>query len=203
MDGTLAAQKLLSCVYRTGQMFGTKHVIDVLLGVPTPQTDKHGHATLSTWGIGAEHDRKIWESFMRQLVAANLLHVDMEEYSSVKITPDGSRFLKEKAAINLRLPDKGRMVTRGSANENPVNVLETPEDRALFDRLKATRLQIARDHNLPPYVIFHDKTLLAMAMQRPVYLDAMAEIPGVGRSKLEKYGEIFLKIIQDGGRTAT
>lgn len=203
MDGTLAAQKLLSCVYRTGQMFGTKHVIDVLLGVPTAQTDKHGHAALSTWGIGAEHDRKAWESFMRQLVAANLLHVDMEEYSSVKITPDGSRFLKEKAAINLRLPDKGRMVARSSANENPVNVLETAEDRALFDRLKATRLQIARDHNLPPYVIFHDKTLLAMAMQRPVYLDAMAEIPGVGRSKLEKYGEIFLKVIQDGGRTAT
>ena len=198
-DGTLAAQKILSCVYRTGQMFGTKHVIDVLLGVPTAQTDKHNHAFLSTWAIGADHDRKVWESFMRQLVAANLLHVDMEEYSSVKITPDGSRFLKEKATLQLRLPRKTEpRRERGSANENPVNILETPEDKALFDRLKATRLQLAREHNLPPYVIFHDKTLLAMATQRPVYLDAMAGIPGVGRSKLDKYGEIFLNVIRAG-----
>lgn len=196
-DGTLAAQKLLSCVYRTGQMFGTKHVLDVLLGVPTPQTDKHGHANLSVWGIGSDHDRKVWESFLRQLVAANLLHVDMEEFSSLKITQAGSQFLKDKtSALKLCLPRIQEKTRRDG--ENPSNILETQEDRELFDRLKALRLSIAKEQNLPPYVIFHDKTLLAMATRRPLYLDSMAEIPGVGASKLEKYGAAFLAVIKAG-----
>jgi ATP-dependent DNA helicase RecQ len=201
IDGTLEAQKILSCVYRTGQMFGTKHVVDVLLGVPTPQTDKHHHETLSTWGIGGDHDRKIWDSFMRQLVAANLLHVDLENYGSLKITPEGSRFLKEKSSISLRLPrlkERRRSRDRGLSGESPVNILETEEEKDLFARLKALRLSIAKESNLPPYVIFHDKTLLALAARRPLSLDSLAEIPGVGRSKLEKYGPAFLNVIRGG-----
>lgn len=198
LDGTVAAQKIISCVYRTGQMFGTKHVIDVLLGFQTEQTDKHNHAALTTWGIGSDHERKTWESFMRQLVAANLLHVDLEQYGSLQITPEGAEFLKEKKSISLRLPPaRAGKSDRRSANENPAQILTSQADRDLFDQLKALRLTMAKAANLPPYVIFHDKTLLAMAARRPIYLDSLAQIPGVGASKLEKYGLVFLKAIQD------
>lgn len=199
-DGTLAAQKIISCVYRTGQMFGTKHVIDVLMGVQTEQTSKHNHTALSTWAIGSEHDRKTWESFMRQLVAANLLTVDMEHYSAIRITPEGSEFLKTKATLNFRLPPpRAGRSARSSDEDSPSSILETPEDKALFDQLKALRLSIAKEHNLPPYVIFHDKTLLAMASRRPLYLDSLAQIPGVGASKLDKYGSRFLAVIKAAG----
>jgi ATP-dependent DNA helicase RecQ len=196
IDGMLAAQKLISCVYRTGQMFGTKHVIDVLLGVQTEQTTKHGHTNLSTWGIGSDHERKTWESFMRQLVSANLLYVDMNEYSSVKITENGAKFLKEKTSLQLRLPPPraGRSRTQNeSASET---IIASPADRALFDQLRALRLTLAQESNLPPYVIFHDKTLLEMAVRRPLSLNSLAEMPGVGRSKLEKYGQLFLNVIK-------
>ena len=196
IDGTLAAQKLISCVYRTGQMFGTKHVIDVLLGVPTEQTGKHGHANLSTWGIGSDHERKTWESFMRQIVAANLLYVDMNEYSSLKITDDGADFLKEKKPLQLRLPPPRAGSNRARSDSSSDTILASAEDRALFDQLRALRLTLAKESNLPPYVIFHDKTLLEMAVRRPLSLNSMGAMPGVGRSKLEKYGQVFLNIIK-------
>ncbi len=196
IDGTIAAQKVMSCIYRTGQIFGTKHIIDVILGVPTPQTEKHNHASLSTWSIGTEYDRKTWQSFIRQLVAADLLHVDMEEYSALTITQDGAKFLKEKGMVSLCLPRATlSRSSRSIESENPANILETDADRDLFGRLKALRLQLAKELNLPPYVIFHDKTLLSMASRRPLSLDSMAQIPGVGTSKLDKYGVAFLNVI--------
>ncbi len=202
IDGTVPAQKILSTVYRTNQLFGAKHILDVLLGVTTPQTEKHRHASLSTWGIGADHDRKNWESFIRQMVAANLLAVDLEGHGGLFITPEGSAFLKEKATISFRLPRAKDPIrearTAAKAKMSPADTLDNDADRRLFDQLKALRLAIARDHNLPPYVIFHDKTLLAMAARRPLSLDAFAQIPGVGQSKLDKYGPAFLAAIEAG-----
>jgi ATP-dependent DNA helicase RecQ len=199
IDGILPAQKILSAIYRTGQLFGAKHIVDVLLGIPTPQTEKHRHKTLTVWGIGAEHDRKAWDSFVRQMVASNLLAVDSEGHGGLHITEDGAAFLKQKSPLSLRLPParsaRGERQERAKAT---AETLDNAADRALFDKLKTLRLMLARDHNLPPYVIFHDKTLLAMAARRPLYLDALSQIPGVGQSKLDKYGDMFLSVIQGG-----
>lgn len=198
VDGQVPAQKILSTIYRTGQIFGAKHIIDVLLGQPTPMTDKHNHRDLTVWGIGAGYSRKVWESFVRQLVAANLVAVDFESHGSLYLTQDGADFLKMRATVQLRLPrDHAAFTGRGERRASPADMLDNDDDRRLFDRLKALRLTLARDHNLPPYVIFHDKTLLAMAARRPVYLDALGRIPGVGQSKLEKYGPAFLAAINE------
>jgi ATP-dependent DNA helicase RecQ len=195
IDGTIAAQKILSCIHRTGHIFGGKHIVDVLTGTLSAQVEKHGHAHVSTWAIGTDHDRKAWESFIRQMVAANLVFVDLEGHGSLKITPDGADFLKEKRAIEFRLPRAGR-TRRDEKNAQATDLPAlSPADQDLFNALKALRLNIAREQNLPPYIIFHDKTLMAMAARRPLYRDSLSQIPGVGQSKLEKYGDSFLEII--------
>lgn len=197
IDGTIAAQKILSCIHRTGHIFGGKHIVDVLTATPTPQTEKHRHDQVSTWGIGSDHDRKSWESFIRQMVAANLVFVDLEGHGGLKITNDGAQFLKDKGTLQLRLPrKKEKLRDRASSGASPAESLDRAEDKALFDALKALRLSIAKESNLPPYVIFHDKTLIAMALRRPLYKDSLAQIPGVGQSKLQKYGDAFLNVIQ-------
>lgn len=197
IDGTIAAQKIISCIHRTGHIFGGKHIIDVLTGTPTPQTDKHRHDQVSTWGIGTDHDRRAWESFIRQMVAANFLRVDLEGHGGLKIADEGASFIKERGKINLRLPRKTTTSSGSSGRRSTTaeKILLNPEDQGLFDSLKALRLRLAKEQNLPPYVIFHDKTLIAMATQRPLYRDSLAEIPGVGQSKLDKYGAIFLEAI--------
>jgi ATP-dependent DNA helicase RecQ len=200
IDGTIPAQKILSTVYRTHQLFGVKHIIDVLTGTPTPQTDKHRHESLSTWAIGVDTPRKHWESFIRQLVAAGHLAVDVAGHGGLYITPEGADFLKNKNALSFRLPlatKSGRAARTATPSTAAAEVLDNDEDRRLYEGLKALRLSIARDHGLPPYVIFHDKTLLAMAARRPLSLDSMAQIPGVGQSKLDRYGAVFLAMIGD------
>ncbi len=200
IDGTVAAQKIISTIYRTGQLFGGKHIVDVLLGKETPQTEKHRHKGLSVWGVGSEHDGKVWESFIRQLVAANLLGVDSEGHGGLYITPEGAEFLKEKRAIALSMPRaRPARAERTVRAASVAATLGNAEDRRLFDMLKSLRMMLARDHNLPPYVIFHDKTLLSMAARRPLTLDALAQVPGVGQSKLDKYGDMFLSVIQGAG----
>ncbi len=199
IEGSIAAQKILSCIFRTGQVFGGKHVVDVLMGQKTLQVEKHRHDQLSTFGIGTGHDRKAWDSFIRQLVAANLVFVDMEAHGGLKITTDGAKFLKDRGDFQLRLPRAGketRTHRTGSGGDGTGIILESSADKELFEKLKALRLQLAREKNLPPYVIFHDKTLLEMAVRRPLYRDSMAQIPGVGQSKLEKYAPAFLAVIQ-------
>lgn len=199
IDGTLASQKIISCVYRTGQVFGAKHIVDVLTGVETPMTEKHNHTTISTWAIGKEHDRKTWDSFIRQLAVSNYLAVDHESYGGLHITEDGAKFLKEKPPIQLRLPPK--KLNRGErmnkvSGFSPDDTLETEGDKILFESLKVLRMSIARDHKVPPYVIFHDKTLLDMVRRRPLTRDAFAQVPGVGQSKLDKYASGFLAVIK-------
>ncbi|MGZ9096815.1 MAG: DNA helicase RecQ [Micavibrio sp.] len=197
IEGSIPAQKILSCIFRTGQLFGGKHIVDVLSGQKTLQVEKHRHDQISTYGIGTEHDRKQWDSFIRQLVAANFIFVDMEAHGGLKITSDGAKFLKEKGAFSLRLPRAGKETrSQRASRDAPVHTLETESDKALFEQLKALRLTIAREKNLPPYVIFHDKTLLEMVVRRPLYMDSMAQIPGVGQSKLEKYAPAFMDVIQ-------
>ena len=199
-DGTVQAQKVLSCIYRTNQMFGAGYVINVLLGNADDRIRNFGHDKLSVFGVGAEHTLKEWQSIIRQILARGYIRSDVEAHGGLKINPEGSRFLKEKETIELRLEEKttrqssgksGRTARKLSADMN----LENKNDKELFQKLRELRLSIAKKSNLPPYVIFHDKTLLEMALKRPARLDELAEIGGVGQSKLEKYGPAFLEAI--------
>lgn len=198
-DGSIAAQKLLSCVLRTGQMFGGGYVIDVLLGKSSERVEKFGHGALSTFGIGTEHSAKEWQSLIRQLVARGYLFVDMDAHGGIKVTQAGMGFLKEKQQLQLRLDPK---IIKGSAHgsnngkkSDPALAIENEADQDLFAALKALRMGIAKEHNIPPYMVFHDKTLIDMVMRKPASLTAMSSVPGVGQSKLEKYGQMFLDAI--------
>ena len=192
-DGSIAAQKLLSCIYRTGERFGQMHVVSVLLGELDERIRRLGHDKLSTFGIGKEHDRNAWRSIVRQLVAHALITVDVAGHGGLSISPKGRQFLREKPSLSLRALKKARP-ERKSAHRKTEQALPAA-DRALFEKLRAKRLELAKAQNVPPYVIFHDKTLAEMAMRRPRSVTALATIPGAGQVKLARYGEAFLRVI--------
>jgi len=192
-DGSVAAQKLLSCIYRTGERFGQAHVISVLLGAQDERVASLGHDKLSTFGIGTEHDRNAWRSIVRQLVAHELIAVDVVGSGGLSISPKGRQFLREKPALRLRALERTK-VKRKSAGQRAAEEFGAAE-RALFEKLRARRMELAKAQNVPPYVIFHDRTLAAMAQRRPRSVDELAGIPGVGAAKLARYGEAFLEII--------
>lgn len=200
MDGTIAAQKILSCIARTKESFGSLYIIDVLLGKEDERITRNGHDRISTFGIGKEHTAKEWQSIVRQLVSHNLLSVDMENHGVIRITAEGVRFLKEKDTIRLRIDPRQTPETLKKSSRTTGADLSLPEeDQALFKKLKALRLIIAKDQNLPPYVIFHDRTLMEMASKKPRTLDQMGQIGGVGQSKLARYGQSFLSVLENYG----
>lgn len=210
-DGTVAAQMALSCVYRTGQRFGVGHLTDVLLGKTTDQVQRFGHDSLSTFGIGKEFSQTQWSSIFRQLVAAGMLEVDMEGYGGLRLTPDSRPLLRGEQKIALRKdPESGAKKSRGqkipsrssatgsgaSTSSKEGYQIDAPEAEALWQALKAKRLELSREQGVPPYVIFHDSTLLAMMAQRPRELEQLSTLPGVGKQKLERYGAAFLGVIE-------
>jgi ATP-dependent DNA helicase RecQ len=200
-DGTVAAQKALSCAYRTEQRFGVGYLIDVLLGKDDERIRRFGHDKISTFGIGAEHSKSEWQSIFRQLVALNLLTIDGSEFGGFKITAQGLAFLKQKETLRLRkFTGKAKIV--GSSQARAPLTFENEQDRELFEALRAARLELAREQNVPPYVIFHDKTLRELAIQKPNSRFALSGISGVGESKMERYGDIFLTVISQHGNGA-
>jgi len=196
IDGTVAAQKMLSCIYRTEQRFGSGYVIDVLMGADNERIKSFGHDAVSTYGIGKEHSKKEWQSIIRQLVARGFIYVDMDNHGGLKITHEGAAFLKGKESVQLRLDPK---VIGGSSSRrtDAAESLESDADKDLFAALKALRMEISKENNVPPYVVFHDKTLIDMAAKRPADLEAMGHVHGVGQSKLDKYGMAFLEVIAE------
>jgi ATP-dependent DNA helicase RecQ len=194
-DGSIAAQKLLSCIYRTGERFGQAHVVSVLLGEFDERIGRLGHDKLSTFGIGKEHDRNAWRSIVRQLVAHGLITVDVAGHGGLSISPEGRRFLREKPSLSLRVLKKARP-ERKSAQRQAAPAFPAA-DRVLFDKLRVKRLELAKTQNVPPYVIFHDKTLAEMAARRPRSVAELAAIPGAGEVKLARYGEAFLMVINE------
>ncbi len=197
-EGTEAAQKVLSCVGRTGGRFGRVHVIDVLLGRSTEKVQRFGHGELSTFGIGTELDEAGWRGVVRQLVAARLLDVDVEGHGALVLNSASWEVMRGERSVALRrdrTPPKAprkRKRPGGAAVEGLDD-----EGRSLFERLRELRLRLAREQEVPPYVIFHDRTLLAMAEMRPAHEAEMLEVPGVGQAKLERYGAVFLAAIAD------
>ena len=196
-EATQAAQMALSCVYRTGQRFGVGHLIDVLLGKTTAKIEQFNHQQLSTFGIGKELAQQQWSSVYRQLVAAGLLAVDMEAYGGLKLNETARPVLKGQLAVWMRrdaAPARGKSNhTKRSSREAFSGASEDP----LWQALKAKRLELAREQGVPPYVIFHDSTLLEMRENKPGSLTEMARISGVGQGKLNRYGDDFLKVIEE------
>lgn len=196
-DGTIAAQKAISCVYRTDQRFGVAYLIDVLLGDADERIKNFGHDRVSTFGIGKEFSKTEWQGIFRQLVAMNLLKVDMEGYGGLKITDAGRKFLQSKDKILMRKIVKKTKAKKAEVvkNKNKIFSLDGDSENNLFDKLKAKRLEIAKAQNLPPYIVFHDKTLIEMVKTLPKNLNEMTKISGVGEAKIKKYGKEFLQIL--------
>ncbi|MBB6186292.1 DNA helicase RecQ [Rhodanobacter sp. MP7CTX1] len=196
-DATVPAQKALSAVYRSGQRFGSGHVIDILRGEETQRVLSLDHHRLSTFGIGAEMDEKQWRSVFRQLLAAGLLEADAEGYGTLRLTAASRAVLSGEKTVKLRedaRPARGRrrdsklIVAGGSLG------IEAYE-QSMWDALRALRTQLAKQHGVPPYVVFHDATLLAMLRALPANEDELATISGVGEAKLKRYGRDFLAVI--------
>jgi len=195
-DGAITAQKLLSCIYRTGERFGQAHVISVLLGESDERITTLGHDKLSVFGIGPEHNRNAWRSILRQLVVHGLIGVDVAGYGGLYISAEGRQFLREKPPLRLRVLKISKAERKAPRAAGPA--LDA-HDRELFDRLRERRMELAKAQNVPPYVIFHDKTLMEMAARSPRSLAELAAIPGTGQVKLARYGEAFLAVINGDG----
>ncbi len=190
-DGTEAGQKVLSCVYRTGQRFGAGHVIDVLRGADTEKVRQYGHERQSTFGIGSSLPVDRWRSVVRQLLVQGYLVADPERFGALRLTPQSRALLRGEVVLELREePDKPqrRKVERQSG--------VAAADDALWDALRARRKALAEEQGVPPYVIFHDATLMEMARLRPTTADQLLEVSGVGAAKLERYGTFFLEVIR-------
>ena len=194
-DGTIAAQKAISCVYRTEQRFGVMYLIDVLLGKINERIINFGHNNISTFAIGDEYNKNQWQSIFRQLVAQNLLTVDITGHGGLKITPAGMRFLKEKQVINLR-KYTGKVKAENRVRALVDSAISNDADQNLFTALKVKRMELAKAQNVPPYIIFHDKTLTELAVKKPDTADSMSQISGIGQKKIELYGYQFLSVIE-------
>jgi ATP-dependent DNA helicase RecQ len=193
-DATVAAQKALSAIYRTGQRFGAGHLIDVLRGKPNERTGRLGHDRLSVFGVGAELDEAAWRAVFRQLVALGLARVAHDAYGALKLTEASRPVLRGETEVAMRRATSvaGRARRRASA---PLPGDPAALDPALFERLKAWRLAEARGQGVPAYVIFHDATLAEIARRRPDNLADLAGISGLGARKLERYGPALLALL--------
>lgn len=196
-DATEAAQKLLSTVYRTGQRFGAVYVVDVLLGKTSDKMARNGHDTLSVFGIGTEYSATHWRSMVRQLLVQGYLTTDAQGYGGLQLSPASRPLLRGEITLSLRkdllikAPSKSRKV---SATANL-----SDQDQGLFEALRACRKELAEENNVPPYVIFHDRTLALMATHKPSNEEELLQLSGVGDAKLARYGREFLDVISAEG----
>jgi len=200
-EGTVAAQKALSCVYRTGQRFGAGYLVDVLLGKATERMSRFRHDKLSTFGIGTELSQAQWYSVFRQLVAAGLLTVDIEGHGGLQLTPESWAVLKGQRKIRFRKDPAPRKNPPRPSEPTRRSTFEDPSSQTLWEALRACRLQLAREQGVPPYVIFYDNTLLEMIRYRPRCLEDLGRLSGIGKVKLERYGRAFLEVLETHAAT--
>jgi ATP-dependent DNA helicase RecQ len=197
-DGTDAAIKALAAIYRTGERFGTGHLIDVLIGTENEKTARFRHVDMPVFGAGKDMPSKTWQSVYRQLLAAGLVSVDHSAFGALKLEPAARAVFKREREVRFRKdrPTTGK-ASRGasSSSANARTALEG-SDMELFEALRSARMAIAKELSVPPYVVFPDTTLVAFATERPTSQDALLSISGVGQSKLERYGDAFLAVIR-------
>ena len=193
-DATVAAQKALSTVYRTGQRFGAAYLTDVLLGQTTPRIERFAHDRISTFGLGGDLSRAQWMTLFRQLIAGGYLDVEAE-YGGLKLSPSARGLLRGQESLQLReeLPQpKAKRKKRAPAT---LAELEGEQEEALYEVLRTLRTELASRQGVPPYVIFNNRTLVEMTKLRPRDRVALSQVIGVGETKLERYGDDFLAAI--------
>src|SRR5450830_280303 len=198
-DGTIAAQKILSTIYRVDQRFAAGHVVDILRGIDTERVTQWRHDQLSTFGIGSDKSEAEWRALLRQLIALGLVSVDYENFSSLKLTEASRTVLRGETKVQLRQYKKAEKAVkhkRQSAKDYAETELNTAE-QTRFDKLRWWRVETARTHNVPAYVIFPDATLREIARQAPQTLIALRAISGVGDKKLDSYGAEILQLIEE------
>jgi len=193
-DATEAARKVLSCVYRVGQSFGVKHVVDVLRGADNERIRKFDHDRLTTYGIGLEHSSAEWLSIVRQLIHRGYLIQDIATFSVLKLTPRALKLLRAEETLQLARPRLEEKLKKKKKKSGPIADL-SEDDLRLFETLREIRKQLASEQGVPPYVIFGDVALVEMSRERPSNEDEFLEINGVGQVKLERHGAVFLEAI--------
>jgi ATP-dependent DNA helicase RecQ len=196
-DGTDAAVKAMAAIYRTGQRFGAGHVVDVLMGKATEKVTRFGHEKQAVFGAGKDIDSKGWQSVLRQITASGLVVVDHASHGALTLSEEARAVFRGERKVILRKdrPKKERDVRRSlqAAIDLPA------ETQAILDALRAERTRLARQQGVPPYVVFQDATLRAMAVARPQTIDDMIALPGIGQAKLERYGSAFLTVLRQQG----
>ena len=199
-DATEPARQALSAIYRTGQRYGTGHLIDVLLGRDNEKVRSFGHQHLSVVGVGKDRSEGEWRTLFRQLVARGLADIDIEGYGGLRLSDSCRPLLRGEVTLELRRELKPQTTVR-SSSASPASQLVRGEEREQWEALRALRRKLAEEHGVPPYVIFPDSTLLEMLRSQPTSLSDMAKVSGIGARKLERYGEAFLEVL--GGQAET
>jgi len=201
-DGKIIAQKLLSCAYRTGQRFGAMHLIDVLIGRMTERVIQFGHDRISVFGIGRELNEKQWRAALRQLVAMGHLRPDTEAFGALKLTETARGVLKGETEVWLREEPAGGRIRASRVKSRRGDLAApsaSPADTghpALVSALRAWRSEVARRRGVPAYVVLHDATIDGIATSRPMTLDQLRDIPGIGDKKLEHYGDELIAMVR-------
>ncbi len=189
-DGTEAVRKALSAILRTGEWFGTGHLIDILLGNETDKVRERGHDVLPTYGVGKEYDKRQWQAVFRQMMGHDLVRPNPERHGALMMTERARPVLRDEETVRLR-----RDSIRATSRRPAAKTLVSEENAPLMSALKAKRRALAEAAKVPAYVIFPDRTLAEMAEARPANLDDMARVNGVGAKKLANYGDAFLAVI--------
>ena len=198
-DGTVAAQKLLSAIYRLwrerGQRYGAGHIIDILRGKSTLRVREQGHDSLSVFGVGADLTDQAWRGVLRQLLANGLVAVDFEGHGTLLLTEASRAVLKGEVTLMLRREAPGAGHSSRSRRTASADAGLDADSQQRFEALRAWRAMVAREHGVPAYVIFHDATLREIARRDPRSLEELAHVHGVGVRKLEAYGEALLECV--------
>jgi ATP-dependent DNA helicase RecQ len=189
-DATEAVRKALSAMLRTGEWFGAGHLIDILTGTATPTVRERGHDRLPTFAVGRDLSKPAWGAVFRQMMGRDLVRPDADRHGALRMTEAARPILRGEAGITLR-----RDTVQSAAARPAVTALISDENEPLLSALKAKRRALAEAASVPAYIIFPDRTLIEMAERRPVTLDQMAAISGVGAKKLESFGAAFLEVI--------
>ncbi|QRX81035.1 DNA helicase RecQ [Glaciimonas sp. PAMC28666] len=195
-DATVVVQKLLSTIYRVDQRFGAIHVLDVLRGIDSDKIKQWRHDELSTFGIGSDRSEQEWRAILRQSIALGLVSVDHESYSALKLTDAAKPVLRGELQVQLR--EYQKPIKQKRTSSKPKGYVESDlssAEQTIFDKLRWWRVETARKHNVPAYVIFHDATMREIAKARPESLDDLRGVSGVGEKKLETYGAEIVELI--------
>ena len=199
VDGTEAARAAVAAVLATGERFGVAHIVDVLIGKATEKVVQFGHERTAPYGSGAQFKTPVWRSIIRQLVASHILEVDVAGYGGLRVTPRGRALENDGESVMLRMETlKARSKTKSRTRNVTESTREiASSDLTLLQALKDLRLALAREREVPPYVVFHDATLIELAHHKPSTREAFGEIHGVVASKLKRFADAFLEVIQE------